>query len=170
MMVWVNVSLPLLLLTTDLRFVKKARVGQIGPAYDLLSITLSKGCELRVRLLFGGSYFRIVLMSLNVTHGNLFVQAYGRYGPDAHVLLIKLRIYILFHYFFLIIIISYFMKMSMSAHHKLTTVLQMVYAQMLKDPFNVNVNQDLQEMAKRVMVGQEIKLSLIYFPFVYFYI
>ena len=60
------------------------------------------------------------------------------------------------------------MKMSMSAHHKLTTVRQMVYAQMWKDPFSVNVNQDLQEMAKPVMVGQEIKLLLIYFPFVYF--
>ena len=60
------------------------------------------------------------------------------------------------------------MKMSMSAHHKLTTVLQMVYAQMWKDLFSVNVSQDLQEMAKPVLVGQEINLLLIYFPFVYF--
>ena len=60
------------------------------------------------------------------------------------------------------------MKMSMSAHHKLTTALQMVYAQMWKDPFSVNVSQDLQEMAKPVLVGQEINLLLIYFPFVYF--
>ena len=64
------------------------------------------------------------------------------------------------------------MKMSMSAHQKLTTVRQMhkqmVYAQMWKDPFSVNVSQDLQEMAKPVMVGKEIKLLLIYFPFVYF--
>ena len=60
------------------------------------------------------------------------------------------------------------MKMSMSAHHKLMTVLQMVYAQMWKDPFSVNVSPDLQEMAKPVMVDQEIKLLLIYFPFVYF--
>ena len=60
------------------------------------------------------------------------------------------------------------MKMSMSAHHKLTTVLQMVYAQMWKDPFSVNVSQDLQEMAKPVLVGQEINLLLIYFSFVYF--
>ena len=34
---------------------------------------------------------------------------------------------------------------------------------MWKDPFSVNVSQDLQEMAKPVMVGQEIKLLLIYF-------
>ena len=60
------------------------------------------------------------------------------------------------------------MKMSMSAHHKLTTVLQMVYAQMWKDPFRVNASQDLQDMANLVMVGQEIQLLLIYFPFVYF--
>ena len=60
------------------------------------------------------------------------------------------------------------MKMSMSAHQKLTTVRQMVYAQMWRDPFSVNVSQDLQEMPKPVMVGQEIKLLLIYFPFVYF--
>ena len=68
----------------------------------MLFIILSKRCELRARLLFGGSYFRIVLMRLSDTHGYLFVQAYGRYGPYAHVLLIKLRIYICFYYFFLL--------------------------------------------------------------------
>ena len=54
----------------------KRRTCQIGPAYDLLFIILSKRCELRAHLLFWGSYFRTVLMSLSDTHGNLFVQAY----------------------------------------------------------------------------------------------
>ena len=41
----------------------------------------------------------------------------------------------------------------MSVQHKLTTVLQMVYALMLKDHFNVNVNQVLRGMEKHVVVG-----------------
>ena len=41
----------------------------------------------------------------------------------------------------------------MSVQHKVTTVLQTVYALMWKVHFNVHVNQDLQEMAKHVVVG-----------------
>ena len=40
----------------------------------------------------------------------------------------------------------------MSVQHKLTTVLQMVYALMRKDHFNVNVNQALRGMEKHVYV------------------
>ena len=41
----------------------------------------------------------------------------------------------------------------MSAHQKLTTVLQMAFALIWKDHFNVHVYQVLQEMGKTVMVG-----------------
>ena len=48
----------------------------------------------------------------------------------------------------------------MSAQHKLTTVLQMAYALMWTDHFNVYANQDLQEMEKRAVVGKEYKLVI----------
>ena len=48
----------------------------------------------------------------------------------------------------------------MSAQHKLTTVLQMAYALMWTDHFNVYANQDLQEMEKRAVVGKESKLVI----------
>ena len=48
----------------------------------------------------------------------------------------------------------------MSAQHKLTTVLQMAYALMWTDRFNVYANQDLQEMEKRAVVGKEYKLVI----------
>ena len=41
----------------------------------------------------------------------------------------------------------------MSAYHNLTTVLQMAFAPIWKDHFNVHVHQVLQEMGKTVMVG-----------------
>ena len=45
----------------------------------------------------------------------------------------------------------------MSAHHKLTTALQMANALIWKDHLTVNADQDLQEMGKFAMVGQECR-------------
>ena len=50
----------------------------------------------------------------------------------------------------------------MSVQHKLTTVLQMVYALMRKDHFNVNVNQALRGMEKHVVVGEVHRIVSIY--------
>ena len=43
----------------------------------------------------------------------------------------------------------------MNVQHRLTTVLQMAFALMWRDPFSVNVNQDLQGMEKHARVGQK---------------
>ena len=43
----------------------------------------------------------------------------------------------------------------MNVQHRLTTALQMAFALMWRDPFSVNVNQDLQEMEKHARVGQK---------------
>ena len=43
----------------------------------------------------------------------------------------------------------------MSAQHKLTTVLQMAYALMWTDHFNVYANQNLQEMEKPRSSGRK---------------
>ena len=43
----------------------------------------------------------------------------------------------------------------MSAHHKLTTVLQRANALIWMGHINVNANLDLQEMGKHALVGQE---------------
>ena len=45
----------------------------------------------------------------------------------------------------------------MSAHHKLTIALQMANALIWKDHLTVNADQDLQEMGKFAMVGQECR-------------
>ena len=45
----------------------------------------------------------------------------------------------------------------MSAHHKLSTALQMANALTWKDHLTVNANQDLQEMEKFAMVGKKYK-------------
>ena len=58
-----------------LRYVKKARVSNRTCIWLALHYPF-QALELRAHLLFWGSYFRIVLMSLSDTHGNLFVQAY----------------------------------------------------------------------------------------------
>ena len=43
----------------------------------------------------------------------------------------------------------------MNVQHRLTTALQMAFALMWRDPFSVNVNQDLQGMEKHARVGQK---------------
>ena len=49
----------------------------------------------------------------------------------------------------------------MNVQHKVTTVLQTVYALMWKVHFNVHVNQDLQEMAKHVVVGYGVRMLFL---------
>lgn len=49
----------------------------------------------------------------------------------------------------------------MSVQHKVTTVLLTVYALMWKVHFNVHVNQDLQEMAKHVVVGYGVRILFL---------
>ena len=46
--------------------------------------------------------------------------------------------------------------MSTSAQHRFTTALPMEYALIMTDHFNVNVNQDLQEMVKLVVVSNRM--------------
>ena len=46
--------------------------------------------------------------------------------------------------------------MSTSAQHRFTTGLPMEYALIMTDHFNVNVNQDLQEMVKLVVVSNRM--------------
>ena len=58
---------------------------------------------------------------------------------------------------YLFIFFYVYIKISMSAHHKLTTALQMANALIWKDHLTVNADQDLQEMGKFTMVGQEYK-------------
>ena len=55
----------------------------------------------------------------------------------------------------------------MSAHQKLTTVLQRANALIWMDHINVNANVDLQEMGKHAMVGQEYRTGYL-ISFVYF--
>ena len=43
----------------------------------------------------------------------------------------------------------------MNVQHRLTTALQMAFALMWRDPFSVNVNQDLQGMEKHARVAQK---------------
>ena len=50
---------------------------------------------------------------------------------------------------------SIYYQISMNVQHRLTTALQMAFALMWRDPFSVNVNQDLQEMEKHARVGQK---------------
>ena len=49
----------------------------------------------------------------------------------------------------------------MNVQHKVTTVLQTVYALMWKVHFNVHVNQDLQEMAKHVVVSYGVRMLFL---------
>ena len=63
----------------------------------------------------------------------------------------------------------FFKKISMSAHCKHTTALQVANALIWTDHLTVNVNQDSQEMGKHARVVQEYIL-FIYLLFVYFYI
>ena len=58
---------------------------------------------------------------------------------------------------YLLLFFYVYIKISMSAHHKLTTALQMANALIWKDHLTVNADQDLQEMGKFAMVGQEYK-------------
>ena len=46
--------------------------------------------------------------------------------------------------------------MSTSAQHRFTTALPMEYTLIMTDHFNVNVNQDLQEMVKLVVVSNRM--------------
>ena len=48
----------------------------------------------------------------------------------------------------------------MNALLRITTAPYMLYALTWKDHFNVNANQDLQEMEKRAVVGKEYKLVI----------
>ena len=50
---------------------------------------------------------------------------------------------------------SIYYQISMNVQHRLTTALQMAFALMWRDPFSVNVNQDLQGMEKHARVGQK---------------
>ena len=53
----------------------------------------------------------------------------------------------------------------MSAHHKLTTVLQRANALIWMDHINVNANLDLQEMGKHAIVGQEYTTECLLISF-----
>ena len=52
-------------------------------------------------------------------------------------------------------VVSIYYQISMNVQHRLTTALQMAFALMWRDPFSVNVNQDLQGMEKHARVGQK---------------
>ena len=55
----------------------------------------------------------------------------------------------------------------MSAHHKLTTVLQRANALICMDHINVNANLHLQEMGKHAMVGQEYTTACLLISFLF---
>ena len=52
-------------------------------------------------------------------------------------------------------VVSIYYQISMNVQHRLTTALQMAFALMWRDPFSVDVNQDLQEMEKHARVGKK---------------